>query len=74
MVRQRLIRGTNHGCWQLCGQPGEKRDEEIPVFPSLLLTEPCCFTWLLQTYTRAVNSYGVALHLSQPGGSFVEAE
>lgn len=74
MVRQRLIRGTNQGFWQLCGQPGEKKDEEIPMFPSLLLTEPCCFTWLLQTYARAVNSYGVPLPLPQPGGSSVKAE
>lgn len=74
MVRQTLIRGTNQGRWQQCGQPAEKRDEETPMFPSLPLTEPCCFTWLLQIYARAVNSYGVSLPLSQPGRSSVEVE
>lgn len=67
MVRQRLIRGTNQGCWQLCGQSVEKRDEEVPVVPQ----PPANRATLLH---MAVNSCGVSLPLSQPGGRYVEAE
>lgn len=61
MVRQRLIRGTNQGFWQLCGQPGEKKDEEIPPANRALLLhmattnlcKGCEFLWCSFTSVSA---------------------
>jgi len=48
------------------------RDEEMPIFPNLLPTGPCCSKELLQTSARPVNSYDISLPLPQPGGRSAE--